>query len=77
MEKITVQVDRVWMGGVPVCDFCQNAPSSAFVDGATSQGPWANMCWPSCYLKYGRGIGPGLGQKYEHRADGKWHKVEG
>ena len=50
------------------CDFCRVPIVATFYDAKTHEGPWANMC-PSCYKQHGRGLGIGLGQKYERQAD--------
>jgi hypothetical protein len=52
-----------WTGSVPRCDICEQTTNRWFVDGATKMGPWAIMC-PTDFKSYGRGLGPGLGQKY-------------
>lgn len=54
----------VWSGSPPVCDFCEQQPQTEFVDGKTTQGPWALMC-EDCFGKYGVGLGLGRGQKYQ------------
>jgi hypothetical protein len=55
-----------WIGPVPTCDFCQ-APGdhAGFIDGKTKRGPWATMC-PRCHAAHGLGLGPGVGQEYDH-----------
>lgn len=59
------------------CDICDRDTKSAYVDGKTAGGPWANMCL-KCHKMYGCGLGTGLGQKYEMKAsDDQWVKVEG
>lgn len=58
------------------CDICGEEFKDEFTNGKTAMGPWANMC-PPCYKRHGRGIGTGLGQKYQKQADGKWLKVAG
>lgn len=64
------------------CDICPTSINHSkhkypFVDGKTTQGPWANMC-PACFEKYGRGLGTGKGQRYEFSADlNVYVKVEG
>lgn len=42
------------------CDICQTL--DATVDGKTQMGPWASMC-DMCHCLFGRGFGPGKGQK--------------
>jgi len=49
---------EVRVSSLPSCDFCGN---TARYDGKTHQGPWANMC-PTCFKKYGVGLGLGRGQ---------------
>lgn len=55
------------------CDICNKGNLTSYVDGATRMGPWANMC-PSCYEKYGVGLGIGRGQLY--RLDGDHYVQE-
>lgn len=58
-----------WAGTPPEkCDICETPIKAAFVDGATTSGPWAYMC-PTCHRIYGRGLGMGRGQKYEKRGE--------
>ncbi len=68
--------DKIWVGSEPVCDFCGTPPTQFFVDGKTTLGPWAIMCLGH-HRQNGVGLGTGRGQKYEHRPDKAWHKVEG
>jgi len=66
-----------WCGPSP--DKCQisNKPiTDTFIDGATTLGGWAIM-HPDAYVQHGRGLGTGLGQRYERQPDGRWLKVEG
>lgn len=52
---------------LPTCDFCAlngDTTVPAQYDGATRQGPWANMC-VTHFTLYGRGLGLGVGQRYE------------
>lgn len=71
---------KYWMGDAPThCDIDQTPIQTKFVDGVTSQGPWANMCL-GCHRKYGKGLGMGHGQLYEKtEVEGKtrWLKMEG
>lgn len=75
--------EKVWSGRPPAeCDICE-APLAdsleGFVDGATLEGPWANMCL-GCHGTYGRGLGTGKGQRYAPETrDGclVWVKKEG
>lgn len=65
------------MGGAPAeCDTCHGDIKSKFIDGATTMGPWGNMC-PACHKRLGRGLGTGKGQQYEKQADGRWLKTGG
>lgn len=56
------------------CDLCEKEITSAFVDGATILGCWANMC-TSCHSRMGRGLGIGLGQLYVRQNDGTYKKM--
>lgn len=51
---------------LPDCDIhkhSMNTPGvTAAYDGATTMGPWANMCEP-CFAQYGVGLGTGRGQR--------------
>jgi len=74
---------RYWMGPVR-CDFCGNTEPDAFVDGQTKMGPWAIMCLTSqvphtanCFEHNGKGVNPGVGQKYVKQDDGRYMKGEG
>jgi hypothetical protein len=69
--------NKYWQGEIDNCDICKEPIGSTFVDGATILGPWANMCFPKCFGKYGRGIGQGVGQKYQKDSEGKYRKVAG
>ena len=59
---------RKWMGKKPVgCDICGhrfNDKDKHFYDFATRQGKWALGC-SGCWRKHGRGLGNGVGQKYD------------
>lgn len=58
------QPGKPWIGTPRIaCDICHATDLDCFVDGATTQGPWAIMC-PSCHKTHGKGTGPGLGQRY-------------
>ena len=48
------------------CDTCgeEPMPGPTFVDGRIGSGSWANMCEP-CHVSHGRGMGLGVGQRYE------------
>jgi len=77
MQQETRKPALYWHGTIPAgCDCCGIGIHSEFVDGATIHGPWANL-HPTCHLRIGRGIGPGLGQRYRKQDDGRWMKVEG
>lgn len=77
-----------YIGAPALCDMKANSvPMMAcrgdgnitdeFIDGATKQGPWANMC-PKCAAAYGRGLGTGVGQRYKKSPDdGRFYKIEG
>lgn len=68
---------KFWMGSTPeACDLCHQPFGNKMIDGKTRFGPWGNMC-PSCYKKYGVGLGLGRGQEYERQKNGKWLKVAG
>jgi hypothetical protein len=59
--------DSVVVSSLPDCDFClmgivpRRRP--ARYDGATRQGPWANMCEEQHWEQYGVGLGTGRGQR--------------
>jgi hypothetical protein len=68
---------KYWQGATPKhCDICKSPIDNVFIDGAIITGAWANMD-EKCYNVFGRGLGTGLGQKYEKQVDGRWLKVEG
>jgi hypothetical protein len=69
-------VGLYWVGTVGRCDICNGAIKAEFIDGATTRGPWASMD-PKCHRLFGRGFGPGRGQRYQRQADGRWLRVEG
>lgn len=52
-----------WLSEVGKCDICKSEMGEFFYDFATVMGPWALGC-EACFRKYGRGLGTGLGQKY-------------
>lgn len=66
--------DDTWNGNTE-CDFCHNECEKELIDGNTTFGVWAVMC-PSCFQKYGRGYGIGVGSKYR-KIKGKLKKVLG
>ena len=64
-----------WLSPADECDLCglPLEDYDHFVDGKTTMGPWALMC-PLCHASYGKGIGTGLGQKYDSKTK---EKIEG
>lgn len=62
------------------CDLCKTPIKGVFYDCVLAIEPyrrsWGNVC-QSCYKLYGIGLGTGLGQKYEKKSDGKYHKTDG
>lgn len=65
-----------WISPVNEADDFGNVIEDTFYDGATSMGPWAIMA-PKSFRRYGRGVGLGIGQRYNKQSDGRWLKVEG
>jgi hypothetical protein len=72
-----------WLDSNPEkCDICAGtlyhklSGKTAFIDGRTKYGQWANMC-VSCYLRIGVGLGVGRGQLYEKQDNGNWIKTRG
>lgn len=57
------------------CDICEKPFGNIMYDGATTFGPWANMC-AKCHSLNGRGLGVGRGQRYEKQEDGRWLKTQ-
>lgn len=60
------------------CDICKKRIGSVFYDCSVTIGirtTWANVC-PQCFELYGRGLGTGLGQKFQYK-DGEYRKVAG
>jgi hypothetical protein len=47
------------------CDYCEEegVKRVAVVDGATKQGPWADMC-SAHFMRHGVGLGTGIGQTF-------------
>lgn len=80
MKRKPYTEPRYWLGVDPTnCDTCGGHLLLAFIDGATTRGPWAIMC-PSCWRNgpgLGYPLGEGRGQKYRKQPDGRWLKVEG
>ena len=66
-SKKPVKKQKLWFGDL-TCDFCHKPITKTLVDGRTTSGPWATMCWP-CFKSNGVGIGAGSGQKYQQKAD--------
>ena len=58
-----------WCGTIDKCDLCGNDIEDTFIDGATTEGPWAIMC-EDCHFDYGDGLGIGKGQRYEKKKGG-------
>lgn len=58
---------KKWLSAYDECDIC-HAPIKGkvkwFVDGKTKMGPWGLMD-PTCFKKFGVGLGCGMGQKYD------------
>ena len=67
---------KYYIGPPTHCDLCKRPITTGFVDGATTSGPWANMCL-TCFKEHGRGVGSGKGQQYAKEADGRFAKVAG
>jgi hypothetical protein len=67
---------KYWQGSINANDDFDQPITDVFIDGVTSFGPWAIMNFTS-FRRYGRGLGTGLGQKYEKQSDGRWLRVEG
>jgi len=75
--SVSQSTPRYWMGTPPaVCDLCQQPITTSFIDGATKQGPWANLHL-GCHRQIGVGVGPGVGQLYRKQDDGRLLKTEG
>jgi hypothetical protein len=67
---------KYWTGDVGSVDDFDAPIVNVFYDAATTMGSWAIMS-PRSFSMYGRGVGQGVGQKYERQPDGKWLKVLG
>jgi len=67
---------KYWTGDVPVKDDFGMTIGIEFIDGRTTQGPWAFMT-PASHRAYGVGLGLGRGQRYKKQNDNRWIKVEG
>lgn len=75
--KMSEAAQKYWMGSVPRIDDFHQEIKDIFIDGKTTQGPWAFMT-PESWEKEGVGkLGLGLGQKYQKQENGKWLKIEG
>lgn len=68
--------EKFWTGKVPNHDDFGSAIGGVFIDGATIHGPWAIMNTIS-HKVHGRGLGTGLGQRYEYQEGGRWLKTGG
>ncbi len=56
---------KQWMEERPEkCDLCKIPLEEVFYDGQVIFGFWCITC-PFCFEEYGRGLGPGRGQKYD------------
>lgn len=61
--------NKRWNGSPnPGCDICGDGDLQDFIDGKTTQGPWAVMC-EGCFILHGTGLGTGFGQRYEQHVD--------
>jgi hypothetical protein len=62
---------KKWLSPYNSCDICNNPIRNKvpwFVDGKTIfKGMWGLLC-PTCFEKYGCGLGCGLGQKYDGKS---------
>jgi hypothetical protein len=60
------------------CDLCYRsfATMQIMYDAQTTLGAWANLC-QTCFNRYGKGIGLGVGQRYQKQEDGRWLKTQG
>jgi hypothetical protein len=67
---------KYWLGHPPGVDSFGKTIYDVFIDGKTTEGPWAFMT-PLSFELYGMGLGTGLGQKYKKQDDGKWLKIGG
>jgi hypothetical protein len=64
--------DTAYVTSLPDCDLHKygelgtglqgGQTETAHYDGATTFGPWANMC-EECFARFGRGLGTGKGQR--------------
>ena len=63
--RVVAAVEKKWQGAKPECDLCGQPPQEFFVDGQVKgHSSWALMC-QDCFPRYGRGLGEGVGQKYD------------
>lgn len=59
------------------CDLCGTLIIDEFIDALIPRyGKWGNID-PACAVGNGVQFGTGLGQRYQLKADGLFHKVEG
>ena len=66
-----------WVGTLTTCNVCKGDYHGVMYDASLrSFGCWANVC-SGCFARYGKGLGVGLGQRYEKQQDGSWLKVAG
>lgn len=75
MGKIPLARPVYWNGNVKNCDICGGDFKSTMYDASTRHG-WGNLCH-YCFTIHGKGLGTGLGQKYQKQPDNRWLKVEG
>lgn len=57
------------------CQVCGDLIKGEVIDGRTLLGAWAYMC-PKCHSRIGKGIGVGIGQRYEN-IEGRYIKTAG
>jgi len=55
------------------CDVCKAKIGKTFYDASLRGMGWGNVC-PSCFKMHGKGLGVGLGQKYNKNEEGKYEK---
>lgn len=60
-----------WGNIVPVYDDFGDEIENVFINGATVLGKWAIMT-PKNHKIYGRGLGPGCGQRFLRQRSGRW-----
>ena len=65
-----------WFGDT-ICDICGEDIHGLLYDAARSDcNEWATMC-QKCFDSYGKGVGWGVGQRYEENEDGRFYLVAG